>query len=185
MKKYKSNFSINQIGLFRFYSGITIGIILSFLLDYFFLGLIKLSDLMIAMSKGYREIPFSEKLTFYYSLFWSLLSISLAFSFTIYLWTSKPVLKNRRETRINRIAQANSFFIFGVIFLSVSRLIQFYIEFHDVNYEIKEEVGVLLFMLPWSFISKVYQSTKPFLISLIIFIIYGLILSGIKHEIIS
>lgn len=187
MKKYKSSFSIQRIGFFRFYAGITIAAVLSFLLDHFFLGLIKLSDVIAAMPNEYWKKPFFEKPSFYYSFFWSLLSISLAFSFTIYLWTSKPILKSRRETRINRIAQANSFFIFGIIFLCGSRLLQFYVEFHNVDYKIKDEIGSLLFMLPififaynWTFISKIYKSKKTFLISLIIFIIYGLILSVIK-----
>jgi len=146
-----------------------------------------MSDVLSAMTNGQWKTPFSEKPDFYYSFFWSLFSISLGFSFTSYLWTSKPTLKNRRETRINRIAQTNSFFIFGLIFLSVSRLLQFYIEFHYVDYEIKEEVGNLIYMVPifiylynWTFISRIYKSTKPFLVSLIIFVIYGLILSGIK-----
>jgi uncharacterized membrane protein len=187
LKKYKSDFNIEQIGRFRFYSGLIIGLIFSLILNQFFLNLIQLSDVLSAMSKGYWETPFSEKTTFYYSFFWSLFSISLAFSFTSYLWTSKPTLKNRRETRMNRIAQTNSLFIFGLIFLSISRLLQFYIEFHYVDYEIKEEVGNLLFILPififafnWIYVSRIYKSTKPFLISLLIFVIYGLILSGIK-----
>ena len=163
------------------------GLIFSLILNQFFLNLIQISDVLTAMTNGYWKTPFSEKPDFYYSFFWSLFSISLGFSFTSYLWTSKPTLKNRRETRMNRIAQTNSLFIFGLIFLSISRILQFYIEFHYVDYEIKEEVGILLFMVPvfiyvysWIFILRIYKSTKPFLISLIIFVIYGLILSGIK-----
>jgi len=187
LKKYKSDFNIEQIGRFRFYSGIIVGLIFSLILDQFFRNLIQMSDVLGAMSSGYWKTPFSEKPTFYYSFFWSLFSISLAFCFTSYLWTSKPNLKTRRETRMNRIAQTNSLFIFGLIFLSVSRLLQFYIEFHYIDYEIKEEVGILLFMLPififafnWIYISRIYKSAKPFLISILIFVIYGIILSGIK-----
>jgi len=51
-----------------------------------------MSDVLTAMTNGYWKTPFSEEPNFYYSFFWSLLSISLAFSFTIYLWTSKPIL---------------------------------------------------------------------------------------------
>lgn len=187
MKKYKSDFDIEQIERFRFYSGLFIGLVFSLVLNQFFLNLIQMSGVLSVMFRGYCYASFSEKPTFYYSFFWSLFSISIAFSFTSYLWTSKPTLKSRRETRINRIAQTNSLFIFGLIFLSVSRLLQFYIEFYYVDYEIKEEVGILLFILPififvynWIYISRIYKSTKPFLISLLIFVIYGLILSGIE-----
>jgi hypothetical protein len=187
LKNYKSVFNIEQIGHFRFYSGVIVGLIFSLILNKFFLNLIQMSDVLAAMTHGYWKTPFSEKPDFYYSIFWSLFSISLGFSFTIYLWTSKPTLNNRRKTRINRIAQANSLFIFGLIFLSISRILQFYIGFHYVDYEIKEEVGILLYIVPvfifvynWIFIVRIYKSTKPFLISLIIFVIYGLILSGVK-----
>lgn len=187
LKNYKPEFSIEQIGYFRFYSGVIIGLIFSLILNQFFLNLIQMSDFLTAMTNGYLKTPISEKLDFYYSFFWSLFSISLGFCFTGYLWTSKPTLNNRRETRINRIAQTNSLFVFGLIFLSISRILQFYIEFHYVDFEIKEEVGILLYMVPvfifvynWIFMARIYKSTKPFLISLVIFVIYGLILSGIK-----
>ena len=148
-----------------------------------------MSDVLSAMTIGHWKTPVSEDPDFYYSLFWSLFSVSLGFSFTSYLWTSKPNLKNRRETRTNRIAQTNSLFIFGLIFFSVARLLQFYIEFHyEVDYKIKEEVGYFLFIVPlfiyfynWNYILRIYKSTKPFLISIIVFLIYGLILSGIKN----
>ena len=187
MKKFKSNFNVEEIGRFRFYSGIIVGLIFSLTLDQFFRNLIQMSDVLVAISNGYWKTPFSEKPIFYYSYFWSLFSISLAFCFTSYLWTSKPNLKTRRETRMNRITQLNSLFIFGLIFLSVSRLLQLHIEFHHINYEIKEEVGILLYVFPififafnWIYILRIYKSTKPFLISILIFIIYGLILSGVK-----
>jgi len=189
LKKHKSEFNIEEIGRFRFFSGIIVGLVFGLVLNQFFLHLIKMSDVLSAMTIGYWKTPISKDPDFYYSFFWSLFSISLAFSFTSYLWTSKPYLKNRRETRINRIAHTNSIFIFGLIFLSVSRLLQFYIEFHyEVDYKIKEELGYLLFMVPffiyfynWNFILRIYKSTKPFLISIIVFVIYGLILSKIKN----
>ena len=187
MKKRKSEFNIERIGRFRFYCGIVLGPIFGLVLNQFFLKLIQLSDVISELLKANWENPFGKNPDFFYSFFWSLFSVSLGFCFTIYLWTSKPLLNNRRETRMNRIAQANSLFIFGVIFLSVFRLLQLYFGFHYLGNEIKEEFGVLIFMVPifiysynWVFISRIYKSTKPFLISFIIFVVYGLILSGIK-----
>jgi hypothetical protein len=187
LKKHKSDFNVEQIGCFRFYSGLIIGFIFSLVLNQFFLSIIQISDSLVLATDSYSKIPIDSKPTFYYSFFWSLFSISLAFSFTVYLWTCKPILNTRRETRLNRIAQTNSLFIFALIFLSVSRLLQFYIGFHYVDFEIKEEVGILLFMIPififaynWVYISKIYKATKSFMISILIFVIYGLVLSGIK-----
>jgi uncharacterized membrane protein len=187
LNRHKSHFHIEQIGYFRFYTGIGVGVLFSLILDQFFLNLIKMSDVLVAMNNGYYNTPLNEKPDFYYSYFWSLFSISLGFSLTSYLWTSKPVLTNKRETRINRLAHANSLFLFGFVFFSISRLLQFYIEFHYIDYEIKSEVGILLFMVPffifsycWNFISRIYRATETFFLSLLLFIVYGLILTGIK-----
>lgn len=184
MKKNKSDFTIEQIGRFRFFSGIIVGLIFSITLYVFFLNLIKVKDVLEAMNNGYYKTPFSEHPDFYHSFFWSLFSISLGFCFTIYLWTSKPTLKNRRETRINRIAHLNSLFVFGFIFLCAFRLLELYMAFHFVDLEIKDYLGNLLFIVPvfiyvynWLFILRIYKSIKSFLISLLLFVIFGLILS--------
>lgn len=184
MRKIKPDFNVEQIGSFRFYSGILVGLIFSFILNLFFLNIINMSDVMAALAYGSWEISLSQKSDFYYSFFWSLFSISIGFSFTIYLWTGKPLLKTPRQTRINRIANTHAYFIFGLIFFSISRLLQLYIQFHNVEYSVKEEFGLLLFLVPlfiwlfhWTFISRIYKATKPLRISLVMFIIYGLILT--------
>lgn len=187
MKPIKSNFTIQQIGPFRFYSGLIVGLLFSLTLYLFFQYFIQISNVLATTTSSYWPTAVKEESSFYASFFWSLLSISIAFSFTSYLWTSKPILSNRRETRINRLAQMNALFIFALIFFMVNRILQLYIQFHIVDFQFKEEFGALLFLAPlfiftynWMFIARIYKSTKPFLISMIAFILYGLLLTVIK-----
>ena len=184
MRKLKPGFNVEQIGAFRFYSGIVVGLIFSFLLNLFFLNIIQMSEVLAALAKGSWDNPFSREPDFYYSFFWSLFSISIGFSFTTYLWTGKPFLVNKRQTRINRIAHTYAYFIFGLILFCISRLLQFYIEFQHVKFSLKEELGVLLFLVPlfiflfhWTFIARIYKATKTFGLAMLLFIIYGFLLS--------
>lgn len=187
MKKSKSDFTIEQIGRFRFFSGVIVGLIFSITLYFFFLNLIKVKDVLEAMTNGYYKTPFSENPDFYHSFFWSLFSLSLGFCFTSYQWTSKPTLLSWRETRINRTAHLNSLFVFGFVFLCAFRLLEIYMAFHFVDFVIKNYLGSLLFIVPvfifvynWLFILRIYKSIKPFLISLLLFVFFGFILSMIK-----
>ena len=189
MKKHKYKFSIKNVGRFRFVSSIVVGLTFSLILNKFFLYLFKIiHHLSFILNKDDYPLV-SQHSTCYNYLFWSLFSTSLAFSFTMYLWTSKPHLKNKRATRINRMAQTNSLFIFGIIFLSIARLVQFYIEFHYVvGYKIKEELRYWPFIIPlfiycyhWNYILRIYKSTTIFIISIPILIVYALILSLIEN----
>ena len=189
MKKYKSEFNINQIGQFRFYSGIIVGIGYSIVLTFLFQILSITNNIVIAMNDGNWNNLINSKLDFYYTLFFGLLSVSLGFCFTTYLWTSKLYSHKRNETRKLRNTQTNSIFMFGVIMLVLTRFFTIYMGFNydDFNLDLKKYLGLLAFLLPlsiflycWSLISKIYQSKKVLLISLLIFGILGLILSGIR-----
>jgi uncharacterized membrane protein YhdT len=189
LKKYKSDFDINQIGHFRFYSGIVIGVGYSIVLTFLFQMLAKTNKVVIAINKGNWDNLINSKLDFCYSSFVGLLSVSLGFCFTTYLWTSKLNSEKRNETRKLRNAQTNSIFMFGVIMLVLTRFFTIYMEFnYDGFYlDLKEYFGLLAFLLPlsiflycWSLVSKIYQSKKVLLISVLIFGILGMTLSGIR-----
>lgn len=189
MKKYKPEFNIDRIGHFRFYSGILIGFGYSIILTYLFQMLSKTNNITIALNDGNWNNLINSKLDFYYTSFFALLSVSLGFCFTTYLWLSKPNSRKRNETRKLRFGHTNSIFIFEVIMLVLTRFFTIYMGFnYDGFYlDLKEYFGFIAFLLPlfiflycWSLISKIYQSKKVLLISLLIFGILGLILSLIK-----
>ncbi|MDB9836462.1 bacteriocin fulvocin C-related protein [Flavobacteriaceae bacterium] len=89
MKKYKSDFNIEQIGRFRFYSGIVVGIGYSIILTFLFQMLSKTNNVTIALNDGNWNNLINSKLDFYYTSFFGFLSVSLGFCFTTYLWLSK------------------------------------------------------------------------------------------------
>ena len=189
MKKYKADFNIDRIGRFRFFSGIVIGITYSIILTFLFQMFVKTNNVVIAMNDGNWDNLINSKLDFYFTLFFGLLSVSLGFCFTTYLWTSKPNSENRNENRKLRNTQTNSIFMFGVIMLVLTRFFTIYMGFNydGIYLDLKEYFGLLAFLLPlsiflycWSLISKIYQSKKILLISLLIFGILGMALSGIR-----
>ena len=189
LKKYKSEFNINQIGHFRFYSGIIVVIGYSIVLAFLFQMLSKTNNIVIAMNDGNWNNLINSKLDFYYMFFFGLLAVSLGFCFTTYLWTSKLFSDKRNETRKLRITQTNSIFRFGVIMLVLKRFFTIYMGFNydGFNLDLKKYLGLLAFLLPisiflycWFLISKIYRSKKIILFSLLIFGILGLTLGGIR-----
>lgn len=189
MEKYKSKFNAEQIGRFRFYSGILVGTGHSIILTCLFQMLSKTNNVSIALNDGNWNNLLNSKLDFYYTLFFGLLSVSLGFCFTTYLWMSKPNSTKRNERLNLRFAQTNSIFIFGVIMLVLTRFFTIYMGFNykGFNLDLREYFGFLAFLLPififlycWSLISKIYQSKKALLISIFIFGSLGIILSGIR-----
>ena len=184
MNKLKLNFSIKRIGLFRFYTGIGVGLFFSWILRLFFLYLIRMSDVLAVLSSGYWHTDPFKPISFYSSFFWSLFSISLAFCLTTYIWTNSRRLDNFRMTRLNRIGNVNSLFIFFFVLFCCSRVLQSYIQFNNLDLNLQDELGWLPYLLPvflflynWNYLIRIYKSKKPFLLSILLFIIYGLILS--------
>ena len=131
----------------------------------------------------------NSKPDFYYTSFFGFLSVSLGFCFTTYLWMSKPNSEKRNLTRKLRFAQTNSIFVFGLIMLVLTRFFTIYMGFNYGGFylNLKKYFGFLAFLIPlfiflynWALNSKIYQSKKILLISLLIFGILGLTLSGIR-----
>jgi len=96
---------------------------------------------------------------------------------------SKPFATNRRKTLKLRMAQINPIWILFGTLLFLLRMFWF---LAGVELTIEKDFAYLGFMIPifiylycWNLISDIYKSKKPFMISLLIFIISGLILSGI------
>tara|TARA_R100001369_G_C3267399_1_gene159355 strand:+ start:222 stop:794 length:573 start_codon:yes stop_codon:yes gene_type:complete len=189
LKKLKPIFSTKHIGIFQFYTGIVVGVAYSISLTFLFNLLCRSNNITVGLNNGIWDSIFESKLEFYYSLFFGLLSSSLGFCFTTYLWSSQPITRNRKKNRNLRIAQMNSLFFFGLIMFAISKFFGFYfgynIEGFDLN--LKDYFGLTIFLMPlmiflycWMFISKVYKSKKAIIVSFFLIIAVGLALSGIK-----
>jgi len=123
------------------------------------------------------EIP-----TYYYILI-AYASIAFSFCITTYMWMSKPNASIRRKTIRLRMAQVNPIWIFYGVLLFLLRWFAFFL---GLELTIEKDSSYLGFMVPifiylfcWNLISDVYKSKKPFLIATLIYLISGLLLSGI------
>ncbi len=188
MRKFKSEFTISEIGRFQFYSGLVIGFGYSIILNFFFQLLSKTNRAISIIYRNTYSDPIIWEPDAYYSTLISFLSISIAFCFTTYLWMSKPRKRNKKETRNSRYIQANSLFIYGIIMIFLIRLYSICIafDFDEIYFDIKLEYGLFPFLLPlflllfnWGNIAKTYRTRKFFLISLSIIIPFGFLLSAL------
>ncbi|WP_159021488.1 hypothetical protein [Formosa sp. L2A11] len=183
MKKLKSDFSINEIGTLRFYSGIIVGIGYCLIFNTLLritLRLCNIGDNIEAMN--WLNIINYEFSAYYLTLI-GIASVGFSFCFTTYLWMSKPFATNRRKTLKLRMAQINPIWILFGTLLFLLRMFWF---IAGVDLTIEKDFAYLGFMIPifiylycWNLISDIYKSKKPFLITSLIIIIIGIILSGI------
>jgi len=189
LKKIKSNLTIQEIGKFRFYSGLFIGFGTSFFLYIMFQYFILISYELATLFSGINNTKPIEDLTFENAFFLALLASSLGFSFTTYVWMSNVFHNDFRIRRLTRIAQTNSMFIIGLMAYMLFRFFTVLMTFNvtQIDFDLIEHFGIIIFTLPififlynWIFILKAYKSKIPLIISLGILILYGLILSGIR-----
>lgn len=183
MRKLKQKFSIKEIGVFRFYSGLIVGVGFSFVLN----SLLRQIFRILQFNKAFVESSSKGILDYNFSIYnlniIGFTSVSLAFCFITYLWMSKLYSSVRRKTLKLRFAQTNSVWVFGSVLLFLTQMISFV---DEAQISVESDYPYLGFMLPvfiflycWNLISDVFKSFKPFLISVLIFVVYGLILSKV------
>ncbi|RKS42534.1 hypothetical protein BC962_3201 [Gillisia mitskevichiae] len=186
MRKIKSKFQIIEIGKFRFYSGILIGFGYGFIINILLRLLTKTKDITYAIVDGNWTKFLNSELTFYNSFLIGLIAASIGFCFTTYIWMSNIKVKNRKEKLKTQYAQINAIFTFGIIFLVLLRFYQIYFQFNfdGFSLNLEEEYGIFLYFLPiymfmnnWNNISRIYIVKQPLLISTMILILFGLVLS--------
>jgi hypothetical protein len=183
LKKLKSDFTINEIGKLRFYSGIAIGIGYSLIFNFLFRITLKLCNIGEVITDLNWLNLVNYEFSIYYLTLIGFASVGFSFCFTTYLWMSKPFATNRRKTIRLRMAQINPIWILFGTFLFLLRMFWF---LAGVDLTIEKDFSYLGFMIPifiylycWNLISDIYKSKKPFLITSMIIIIVGIILSRI------
>ena len=179
MKNLKSYLSISEIGKFRFYSGIIIGIGFGFIFNSLFRMTFKLCNLGIYLNQW----SLSNELSTYNTFLIGFAASGFSFCFTTYLWTSRPFTSNRRSTLRLRMAQSNSIWIlFGVLLF----LLRMFWLFASVELTIEKDFPLLGFLIPtfiylycWNLISAVYRSLRFFITTSVVVVIIAVILSSI------
>ena len=177
MKNLKSDLRIDEIGKFRFYSGILIGIGYSLVLNLLFRFILRLSNLGMYVDEW--NLEYEIPIYYYYLIGYS--SVAFSFCLTTYMWMSKPYATIRTKTIRLRMAQVNPIWVFYGVLLFLLRWFAFFL---GLELTIKKDFSCLGFMVPifiylycWNLISDVYKSKKKFLISLLIVLVFGFILS--------
>lgn len=185
MKKIKADFTVTQIGKFRFYSGIVIGIGFSLIFNSLFRLTLKLCSIGVDYTDESWSNFINYEFSTYYLILIGIASVGFSFCFTTYLWMGKPFAANRRKTLLLRRAQINPIWILFGTFIFLLRLFWLFAEF---ELTIEKDFPVSGFMIPifiylycWNLISDIYKSKKAFLIATLIFMIFGIFLSGILY----
>jgi len=183
LKKIKSDFTITEIGKFRFYSGIIIGIGFSLIFNSLLRLTLKLCNIGTTITDLSWFNIVDYKISTYYLILIGFASFGFSFCFTTYLWMSKPIETNKRKKLKLRMAQMNSIWI---LFGSLMFLLRMFWFIADLELTIEKNFSFVGFMISgfiymycWNLISDVYKSKKAFLISTLIFIVSGFVLSMI------
>ena len=183
MKNLKSDFTINEIGKFRFYSGIVIGIGYCIIFN----SLLRISLKLCNIGDNIEAMNWLNIINYEFSSYYLTLigfaSVGFSFCFTTYLWMSKPFATDRKKTIRLRMAQINPIWILFGTLMFLLRLFWF---FAGIELTIEKDFTYLGFMIPifiylycWNLISDIYKTKKSFIFTSLIFIIIGFILSGI------
>lgn len=179
MKNLKPDFTINEIGKFQFYTGIIIGTAYSIIFNI----LLRQALIVCNLGECINQWSLDYEISTYYFVLIGFSSVSFSFCFTTYLWMSKPFANNRRRTLKLRMAQTNTIWVLFGTLLFLLRMFWF---IAGVDLTIEQDFPILGFMVPffiylycWNLISNIYKSKRAFFISLPIFIIGVIILSGI------
>lgn len=183
LKKLKSDFTINEIGKFRFYSGIAIGIGFSLVFNILFRVILKMCNVGEVIADLSWSNYYSYEFSIYYLTLIGFASVGFSFCFTTYLWMSKPFASIRKKTIRLRMAQINPIWILFGTLLFLLRMFWF---LAGVDLTIEKDFAYLGFIIPifiyvycWNLISDIYKSKEPFFMTSLIIIILGFILSGI------
>ena len=177
----KARLSIYEIGKFRFYLGTFVGFCLSVTLAFILKASFLFNNFGYVMSGEYLLNKPLNGLINYHSFTISLFSISLAFCFTTFLWTSKPFSNKRNKTSRLRMAHTNSlwmFFVCAMFFLrayAVSSASTMGIQGDFINASLLAPVFIYLYC--WNLISNVFVIWKMFFWTTIIVLGLALILS--------
>ncbi|MAN27082.1 MULTISPECIES: hypothetical protein [Mesonia] len=179
MQNFKPKFSTNEIGPFRFYGGTVVWIGFSLVFNALFRLSLQFSNLGTYID----EWSLGYQISTYYNYLIGFTSMSFAFCYTTYVWMSKPWATHRRKTQQLRMAQVNSIWIlFGTLLFSL-RLLWF---FAGVELSLEKDFPYVAFLIPifiylycWHLIIAIYQSKKAFLISSLVLLSGGFILSCI------
>jgi hypothetical protein len=121
--KLKTELNINEIGKFRFYSGILVGVGFAIVLNVLFRYLLSLANLGTYLDQWSLDY----NITRYDRYLIGFSSVAFSFCYTTYLWMGKPFASVRNKTMRLRMAQINPIWIFYGVLLFLLRWFPFFL----------------------------------------------------------
>ncbi len=181
MESIRSSLTIKEIGTFRFYKGIVLGIGYSLIFNSLLRLIIRLNNVKVTVFTN--TIINTYEFTVYYLILAAITAISFGFCITTYIWLSNPFASTKNKTRRIRSSQTNTIVILYVVLLFLARMQTF---FMDTAIVLQRDFGNIAFLLPvfvylycWNMIARVYRYLKSFIIITIVLVLLSIVLSHI------
>ncbi len=181
----KEKISIEGIGLFRFWMGITTGLLISITLSLLFNYSREFFRLFSANSADLIILNSSELL--FYNYFYSITSVSLGLSICIWVWMANHQHDRKKARLFKQLSRSNSLLIFWFTLMAISRLgsnfpfILYSLEGYDNHLDFYKNFKLLLILIPvviflqsWFNARLVYKAGKWIFISSVICIMFPL-----------
>ena len=175
----KPPITIKQIGKVQFWAGILFGIISAFIFSLYFNYA---RESFRSLTFNLTPLILSPKEFAIYDLFFSALSVSLAFGFTVIIWLTGR--KNIKKQYYRMFAIGNAWLIIFVILFLVLRMgstltFVLYLGFgYDKHLDFIREFGLILVLLPvfvfffnWNYLSLMFRTGRWILISIFVYIL--------------
>jgi len=177
LKKLKVEFTVKEIGVFRYYSGVVVGILGGFILNLLLRFCLRLANLGIFV----EDWSFDYVITPYYYQVIAFNAVAFSFCFTTSLWMSGVRASHRNKTRRLRMASINAKW---VVYTTLAVLAKMFLFIGNSGISLEKDFYFLGYLLPiflflycWNLISDVYRVRKKVLFALVQAVIFGLILS--------
>ena len=181
----KEKISIEAIGLFRFWMGITAGILISITLSLLFNYSREFFRLFSANSADLIILNSSELL--FYNYFYSITSVSLGLSICIWVWMANLQHGRKKARLFKQLSRSNTLLIFWFTLMAISRLgsnfpfILYSLEGYDNHLDLYQNfkllfvlIPVVIFLQSWFNARLVYKAGKWIFISSVICIMFPL-----------
>lgn len=176
----KPELSIDKLGKRQFWSGIVIGVLMAFVLSYFFNYSRESLRMITFMADPYI---LSEKEFRLYDLFFAFFATSLGFGFTIIYW-SRGRNKNIRKRYLQTFTTSNAWLITFVALMLVARfgsilpLIAYGLHGYDGHLDLLNDYGVMFVLIPiyvffahWNTIRMIFRTRYWILLSIVFYIL--------------
>ncbi len=194
-KLAKQYLSIKNIGPFRFWLGVTVGLLISITLSFLFNYSREFYRLISANSADL--VILGKKEVLFYNYFYAITSICLGLAISISIWMANHQHNRKKARLFKQLSRNNNLLIFWFTFMAIGRIgsnmpfILYSLEGYDNHLDLFQNYKILFLLIPvviflqaWFNVLLVYKAGKWIFISVIICIMFPLafVFVDFNHE---